>query len=38
VPEISEEACTGCFACAAICPQDAIALQKPTAETEIGYD
>ena len=32
-PEISEDLCTGCFACAAVCPQDAIILQHPTPGT-----
>lgn len=37
VPEISADQCTGCFACAAVCPQDAITLRQPIPEPEVGH-
>lgn len=37
VPEISEDLCTGCFACAAVCPRDAIAFVTPSTEQEAAH-
>ncbi|SFR67390.1 ferredoxin-type protein NapF [Marinobacter daqiaonensis] len=36
-PDISEDTCTGCFACAAVCPQDAISLNTPSETRETSH-
>lgn len=38
VPDVSEDACTGCFACAAVCPQDAIDLKQTDVTAEAPSD
>lgn len=36
-PVVSSDICTGCFACAAVCPQDAISLPLPAQSPEVTH-
>ena len=37
VPDIAEDLCTGCFACAAVCPEDAITLETPSPAEDTAH-